>query len=85
MLENGANIQKNYVARVKQNKKMGFTFMDLVKQICHRGGNRTKRPLHIKPSHGGELWWRWVQGGDDLWKLLWEKKYEIVRTPEGKL
>jgi len=20
---------------------------------------------------GAELWWRWIQGGSDIWKIIW--------------
>jgi len=55
MPENGANLQKISMARGKQIKNMGSTFMDMVKQVCLRGRSRIKRPLCFKPSHGGKI------------------------------
>ena len=34
---------------------------------------------------GARLWWRWLQGGADLWKIIWERKYEMPNTTTGKL
>lgn len=34
---------------------------------------------------GAKLWWRWIQGGVDLWKRLWERKYDMHRSLEGNL
>lgn len=34
---------------------------------------------------GVKLWWRWVQGGQDLWKVIWERKYEEIGEPEDKM
>ena len=34
---------------------------------------------------GAKLWWRWLQGGQDLWKTLWETKYEMPRSLSKKL
>lgn len=42
-------------------------------------------PYILKQVMGAKLWWRSIQGGEDLWKMLWEKKYEMARSPEGKL
>lgn len=34
---------------------------------------------------GAKPWWRWIQGGVDLWKKLWERKYDMPRSLKGKL
>jgi len=34
---------------------------------------------------GEKLWWRWIQGGVDVWKKLWERKYDMPWSLEGKL
>jgi len=34
---------------------------------------------------GMKLWWRWTQSGHDLWKKIWEKKYEAVEKPEDRM
>ena len=34
---------------------------------------------------GVKLWWRWLQGGPDLWMHIWEIKYEMPTLVVGKL
>lgn len=32
-----------------------------------------------------KLWWRWVQGGMDIWKRIWTHKYNMPRSVAGHL
>jgi len=34
---------------------------------------------------GAKIWWQWLQGGHDLWKKLWERKYDETGEIEDKL
>ena len=49
------------------------------------GGLWLRDPYILNQVMGAKLWWRWIQGGEDLWKSLWENKYEMARSPKGKL
>ena len=42
-------------------------------------------PYILNQVMGAKLWWRWTQGGQDLWKKIWEKKYEVVEKPEDMM
>eukprot|EP00253_Pinus_taeda_P023921 PITA_23921 len=32
---------------------------------------------------GAKLWWRWLRGGNDLWKQLWRHKYNMPDSMEA--
>ena len=49
------------------------------------GGLGLRDPYILNQVMGPKLWWRQIQGGEYMWKKLWEKKYEMARTLEGKL
>lgn len=49
------------------------------------GGLGLRDPYILNQVMDAKLWWRWTQGGEDLWKSLWENTYEMARSPEGKL
>eukprot|EP00253_Pinus_taeda_P030826 PITA_30826 len=34
---------------------------------------------------GAKLWWRWLQGGIDVWKKIWDYKYNMPEQIEEKL
>jgi len=34
---------------------------------------------------GVKLWWRWLEGSPDLWKVLWERKYNATGETKEKL
>jgi len=59
--------------------------MEMVEKIFNSLGLGVRDPYILNQVMGEKLWWRWIQGGEDLWKTLWEKKYEMARSPEGKL
>eukprot|EP00253_Pinus_taeda_P015313 PITA_15313 len=42
-------------------------------------------PYVLNQVLGVKLWWRWTQGGQDLWKVIWERKYETTEEPEDKM
>ena len=49
------------------------------------GGQGLRYPYVLNQVMGAKLWWRWLQGGHDLWKFIWERKYQMPRTLPGKL
>lgn len=61
-----------------------FSWTWLSKSVIE-GGLGLRDPYILNQVMGAKLWWRWIQGGQDRWKSLWEKKYEMTRSPEGKL
>jgi len=32
-------------------------------------------PKKLSKVMGAKMWWRWIQGGEDLWKRIWNHKY----------
>jgi len=34
---------------------------------------------------GAKLWWRWMQGGNDLWKRIWTQKYNMSASTAERL
>lgn len=39
----------------------------------------------VNKALGAKLWWRWVQGGDDIWKRIWNQKYNMPGSVEGRV
>ena len=42
-------------------------------------------PYLLNQVMGAKLWWRWNQGSQDLWKVIWERKYEAAEQPEDRM
>lgn len=49
------------------------------------GGLGLRDPYVLNQVMGVKLWWRWLQGGSDLWKLISEIKYDMPITITGKM
>ena len=49
------------------------------------GGLGLRDPLVLNYVMGAKMWWRWIQGGHDLWKSIWETKYGMPHLVTGKL
>ena len=41
------------------------------------GGLGLRDPYILNQVMGAKLWWRWIQGGPDLWKEIWTLKYNM--------
>ena len=41
------------------------------------GGLGLRDPSKLIKILGAKLWWRWLRGGNDLWKQLWRYKYNM--------
>eukprot|EP00253_Pinus_taeda_P030867 PITA_30867 len=54
-------------------------------QRKEEGGLGVRDPEILNKVLGAKLWWRWLQGGTDLWKKIWEYKYNIPEQTERKL
>jgi len=39
-------------------------------------------PDKLNKVLGAKLWWRWLRGGNDLWKQLWRHKYNMPDSTE---
>lgn len=47
------------------------------------GGLGLKNPYLLNQTMGAKLWWRWMNGGTNLWKMIWNHKYNIFERPEA--
>ena len=67
-------------------KKMGTSILGKNYQIKKKtGGFGLRDPFILNQVMGAKLWWRWLQGRSDLWKHIWETKYEMPATIVGNL
>eukprot|EP00253_Pinus_taeda_P035962 PITA_35962 len=46
------------------------------------GGLGLRDPSKLNKILGAKLWWRWLRGGNDLWKQLWRYKYNMPSSTE---
>eukprot|EP00253_Pinus_taeda_P022943 PITA_22943 len=46
------------------------------------GGLGLRDPEVLNRVMGAKLWWRWMRGGNDLWKNIWTHKYNMPKTTE---
>ena len=46
-------------------------------KIKNMGGLGLRDPYVLNQVMGAKLWWQWIQVGTNIWKLIWEKKYQI--------
>lgn len=49
------------------------------------GGLGLRDPEILNKVLGAKLWWRWLQGGSDVWKKIWNYKYNMPEQIEEKL
>lgn len=69
----------------KKAKKWVLLSWKWLSKTLTEGGLGLRDPYILNYVMGAKLWWKWIQGGEGLWKKLWEKKYEMTRSPKGKL
>eukprot|EP00253_Pinus_taeda_P025537 PITA_25537 len=69
----------------KQQRKWALvSWKNLVKRK-EEGGLGLRNPEMLNKSLGAKLWWRWLQGGKDVWKRIWELKYNMPESTIRKL
>eukprot|EP00253_Pinus_taeda_P025221 PITA_25221 len=54
-------------------------------QRKEEGGLGVRDPETLNKVLGAKLWWRWLQGGTNVWKKIWEYKYNMPEQTEEKL
>jgi len=69
----------------KQQRKWALVSWKNVTKRKEEGGLGVRDPEIINKILGAKLWWRWVQGGNDIWKRIWNQKYNMPETVEGRL
>eukprot|EP00253_Pinus_taeda_P024197 PITA_24197 len=87
-------IIRNFIWRgADQKKKWALASWSQLTERKEKGGLGLRDPEILNKVLGAKLWWRWLSGGNDLWKTIWKEKYnmpdsavEILRrreTPKG--
>lgn len=76
-----------------QKKKWALVSWSQLTERKEKGGLGLRDPETLNRVLGAKLCWRWLRGGNDLWKTIWKTKYsmpdstvEILRqkeTPKG--
>lgn len=69
----------------KQQKKWTLVSWKNVIKRKEEGGLGVRDPEIVNKVFGAKLWWRWVQGGTDVWKNIWNRKYGMLDSIEGRL
>lgn len=69
----------------KQQRKSTLVSWKNVIKRKEEGGLGVRDPEILNKVLGAKLWWRWVQGGNDVWKRIWNKKYDMPNSTEGRL
>ena len=37
-------------------------------------------PETLNKVLGAKLWWRWLRGGNYMWKIIWKEKYNLPES-----
>lgn len=64
-----------------QRKWSMVDWKDLVKGKTE-GGLGFGDPHVLNQAMGAKLWWRWLNGGINLWKRIWTNKYKMSKKLE---
>jgi hypothetical protein len=66
-------------------RKWALVSWDKLLQLKTAGELSLRDPFILNNVLGAKLWWRWLMGGSDLWKKIWQTKYAMPRTVSGRL
>lgn len=66
----------------KQQKKWDLCSWNSLTKPKENGGLGLRDLSTLNQVLAVKLWWRWMQGGKDLWKEIWTAKYSMQTTPE---
>ena len=58
----------------KQQKKWALISWKIITKTKEEGGLGLRDPYILNQVLGGKLWWRWMRGGEDLWKKNMDQK-----------
>ena len=65
-----------------QQRKWALVSWKSLTKRKEEGGLGFRDPEKLNKVLGAKLWWRWMRGGNDLWKEIWRHKYNMPRTTE---
>lgn len=66
----------------KQENKWALCSWESLAKTKEKGGLGLKDPGILNQVMAAKLRWRWLQGGQDLWKEIWTTKYHMPNNPE---
>eukprot|EP00253_Pinus_taeda_P007421 PITA_07421 len=69
----------------KQQRKWALVSWKKLIKRKEEGGLGVRDPERLNRILGAKLWWRWLQGGKDVWKKIWELKYNMPESTADKL
>ena len=69
----------------KGKKKWALVSWNHLTKPHMEGGLGLKDPYILKQLMGENFLWIWIEGGNDLWKMMWERKHNIPQSIEEKL
>eukprot|EP00253_Pinus_taeda_P021074 PITA_21074 len=69
----------------KQQRKWALVSWKSLTKRKEEGGLGLRDPDILNKVSGAKLWWRWMRGGNDLWKRIWTQKYNMPATTAGIL
>eukprot|EP00253_Pinus_taeda_P008746 PITA_08746 len=64
-----------------QKKKWALVSWSQLTERKEKGGLGLRDPEVLNRVLGAKLWWRWLSGGNDLWKTIWKTKYRMPNSP----
>eukprot|EP00253_Pinus_taeda_P009011 PITA_09011 len=74
-------IIRNFIWRgADQKKKWALASWSQLTERKENGGLGLRDPEILNKVLGVKLWWRWLRGGNDLWKTIWKEKYNMPET-----
>eukprot|EP00253_Pinus_taeda_P026517 PITA_26517 len=74
-------IIRNFIWRgVDQKKKWALVSWGQLTERKEKGGLGLRDPETLNKVLGAKLWWRWLGGGNDLWKIIWRAKYSMLES-----
>eukprot|EP00253_Pinus_taeda_P011982 PITA_11982 len=76
-------IRKFIWSRSDQKKKWAFVSWSQLTERKEKGGLGLRDPETLNRVLGAKLWWRWLSGGNDLWKVIWRTKYSMPVSQGG--
>eukprot|EP00253_Pinus_taeda_P009631 PITA_09631 len=70
-------IQKFIWSGSDQKKKWALVSWSQLTERKEKGGLGLRDLETLNRVLGAKLWWRWLSGGNDLWKTIWRTKYRM--------
>eukprot|EP00253_Pinus_taeda_P036581 PITA_36581 len=70
-------IRKFIWSESDQKKKWALVSWSQLTERKEKGGLGLRDPATLNRVLGAKLWWRWLNGGSDLWKTIWRTKYRM--------